>query len=377
MVRKKKMLSMIVASALVAACGGGNDATTTAPSSSAADTSPAPVSTTPANTTPVNTTPSSGASNITPATTTGSTPTPSSTSTVPAADQRFNGYMELVSNQIMYLRTNRVLYLPITLSTFESPVGIVDIASGSAAANLPNLAAQAAAAGCTIAVDGTCGIQPSAAAPAAPIAAFGIRVSTRLQPSVPGQQVGSQTVVGRIAFDLTEQTDSPGVGANQVPEIMRFVIDNVEMSTDQNGQLISVRVRDAAQIHVYGRNAAGVEVRESIPAPAGTVRLLPLTQIPDGFGDTGSTILFMDLETGFSQARDKLIALQSIAGHFAMHVTLSSVDKIARPAAVATPGFPAVPLKDLIGQSITVNTQTPVTGGGINGSAWIRMYPTQ
>jgi len=283
--------------------------------------------------------------------------------------------MELVSNQILYLRTNRFLYLPVTLSTFEGSTGIVDIASGSPVARLPNLEAEAAASGCTIAIDGTCAIQPPAVAPATPIAAFGIRIGTHVLPSVPGEQVGNQTVVGRIAFDLTERPGTAGVGAGQVPEIMRFVIDNVEMTTGPNGVLTNVRVRDAAQIHVYGRNAAGVEVRESIPAPAGTVRLMPLTEIPDGYGDTSSTILFMDLETGFSRAGDRLAALQSIAGHFTMHLTLSPVEKIVRPAAVASPGFPAVPLKDLIGQSITVNTQAPVTGGGISGSAWIRMYP--
>ncbi len=283
--------------------------------------------------------------------------------------------MQLVSNQILYLRTNRILYLPVTLSTFESATGIVDLASGSPVAHYPNLAAEAAASGCTIAVDGTCAIQPPAVAPAAPIAAFGIRIGTHVLPSAAGQQVGAQTVVGRIAFDLTERATSPGVGGTQLPEIMRFVIDNVEMSTDQGGRLTGVRIRDGAQIHVYGRNAAGVEVRESIPAPARTVRLMPLTEVPDGYGDTSSAILFMDLETGFSRAGDRLAALHAIAGHFTMHVTLSAVDKIVRPAAVASPGFPAVPLRDLIGQSVTVNNQLPVTGGGISGSAWIRMYP--
>lgn len=393
MFQKKKMISMIAASALVAACGGGSDGTTTASTADTnttpAPTTPATTTTPPATTTPpgTGTTPTGGtgsgsgttAQPTTPATpttpTTGSTPATPGSPTAPVADQRFNGHMELVSNQILYLRTNRYLYLPVTLNTFESPTGIVDLASGSPVANIPNLAADAAASGCTIAIDGTCAIQPPAVAPAAPIAAFGLRIGTHVLPSVPGTQVGGQTVVGRIAFDLSERPASPGIGAGQVPEFMRFVIDNVEMATDQNGILTSVRVRDGAQIHVHGRNAAAVEVRESIPAPAGTVRLMPLTEVPDGYGDTSSTILFMDLETGFSRAGDRLAALQTIAGHFAMHVTLSPVEKIVRPAAVASPGFPAVPLKDLVGQPITVNTQAPVTGGGISGSAWIRMYP--
>lgn len=381
MFQKKKLLSLIIASALVAACGGGGGSgfAPTESTNASAESNTAPVNTTPAASTP------SGAGNGTvgtgatpPASPTGSTPThPDSPSspTTPAADQRFNGHMELVSNQILYLRTNRIIYLPVTLSTFESPTGIVDVASGSPVAHLPTLAAEAAAAGCSIAVDGTCAIQPFAVAPAAPIAAFGLRIGTHILPSVEGQPVGAQTAAGRIAFDLTEQPGSPGIGSTEVPEIMRFVIDNVEMATDRDGRLSTARVRDGAQIHVYGRNAAGIEVRESLPAPAGTIRLMPLTEIPDGFGDTSSTILFMNLETGFSQAGGRLAALQSIAGHFTMHVTLSAVEKIVRPAAVATPGFPAVPLKDLIGQPITVNSQAPVTGGGISGSAWIRMYP--
>ncbi|OWW19894.1 hypothetical protein AYR66_10645 [Noviherbaspirillum denitrificans] len=181
-------------------------------------------------------------------------------------------------------------------------------------------------------------------------------------------------MVSRIAFDLTELPGSPGVGGGESAEIMRFVIDNVEMTTDESGLLTSARLKDGAQIHVFGRSASGTEIRETIPAPAGTVRLMPLTEMPDGFGDTSSTILFMNLELGFSQAGSRLAALQSIAGHFAMNVTLSHVDKIVRPAAAETPGFPAVPLKDLVGQPITVDG-APVTGGGIIGSAWIRMYP--
>lgn len=372
MMQKKKLMSLLVASALVAACGGGGggDSSPAVTSGTGANTGAPPVTTPPPDT---GTTPPGGATDG--SGNTGSTPPPAEPEPTPVADQRFNGHMEMVANQLVYIRTNRVIYLPVNMSVFEGTTGIVDVASGSPVAYLPNLAAEADAEGCSIAVDGTCGVQPSAVAPAAPIAAFGIRIGNHLLPSVEGQKVGNQTVVGRIAFDLTERTDSPGIDGTAVPEIMRFVIDNVEMATDQNGQLTTVRVRDNAQIHVYGRNAAGLEVREHIPAPAGTVRLLPLTQIPDGYGDTTSTILFMDLETGFSQAGDRLAALQNIAGHFSMHVTLTAVEKMVRPAAAATSEFPAVPAKDLIGESITVDTQPPVTGAGISGSAWIRMYP--
>jgi hypothetical protein len=376
MIQKRKLLSLAVASALVAACGGGGgDTAPIASGTSTTETTTPPAGTPPATPPATGGAPSGGTGTGTPGTTppsTGSTPTTPTAPTAPAtpvADQKFNGNLELAGNQILYLRVNRIIYLPVTLTTFEGSTGIVDVASGSPVANYPNLAAEAAAAGCTIAIDGTCGIQPPAVAPAAPLAVFGIRIGTHILPSAFGARVGAQTVVGRIAFDLTEQTSSPGVGGASGAEIMRFVIDNVEMTTDQDGKLTTVRVREGGQIHVYGRNAAGVEVRESIPAPARTVRLLPLIEIPDSMGDTHSTILLMDLETGFSQAGTRLDALRSIAGHFNMNVTLSHVDKMVRSTAGTAPQ------KDLIGQSVIVNTQTPVSGGGISGSAWIRMYP--
>jgi hypothetical protein len=368
MVRKKKMLSLLAASSLVAACGGGGDGGLTTPSTSPATGSTAPT----APTTPTPPVGSGGGSTTAP--TPGTPATPTTPAPAPAVDQTFNGIMELVGNQILYIPVNRALYLPVNIrTTLETDTGIVDMASGSPIAPIPNLAADAAAKGCTIAIDKTCGIQPSAAAPSAPIAGFGIRVGTNLLPSAAGEQVGNQTVVGRIAYDLTELADSPGIGVGEVPEIARFVIDNVEMATDATGQLTSVRLKEGAQLHVYGRNAAGVEVRESIPAPPNTVRLLPLTQIPDANCDTTSVILFMDLEAGFSQAGQKLAALDKIAGHFAMHVTLSSVKQLIRRVEPTTPASPVPP--PLVGQSITVNTQPPVTGAGLNGNAWIRMYP--
>jgi hypothetical protein len=290
-------------------------------------------------------------------------------------DQTFKGIMELVGNQILFIPVNRALYLPVNIrTTLETEKGLVDMASGSPIAPIPNLQTEAFALGCTISIDKNCGIQPTAAAPSAPIAGFGIRVGINMLPSVAGEQVGNQTVVGRIAYDLTELPDSPGIGTGEVPEIARFVIDNVEMTTDATGQLTSVRLKDGAQLHIYGRNAAGVEVRENIPAPANTVRLLPIAQIPDGNGDTTSVILFMDLEAGFSQAGQKLVALEKIAGHYAMHVTLSSVKQLVRRVEPTAPVDPAAP--PLVGQSITVNTETPVTGAGLNGNAWIRMYPS-
>ncbi len=379
MFEKKRILFLLATSALLVSCGGGGTDTpsTTAAASTGGGTSTNGSSgaqpgggTTAAN----SSTPAAGS------TTTGKPPANSGGSTTPvpaAVDQKLNGYVEVVANQIMYIRRNRIIYLPVVMSEFESDRGIVDVASGSPVAHIDGLEAQAAAAGCNRTNDGTCAVQPPAAAPAAPIAAFGIRVSKYVLPTATGQAVGNQTVVGRIAIDLTERTDSPGLSANEVPEIMRFVIDKVELSTNQNGELASVKVQDGAQIHVYGRSAGGVEVRENIPAPAGTVRILPMVDVPDNHGDTTSFFLMLDLETGFSQAGRKLAALENIAGHFAMHLTLSSLQELVRPAAGATADSPALERKELVGQSITVNDQPPVSGAGINGNAWIRMYPPQ
>jgi hypothetical protein len=304
-------------------------------------------------------------------------PTPAPTPAPVATDQQFKGYLQTVANQVVYIRTNRVIYLPVSMSEFESDRGIVDIAPGSKVAHIDGLESFAASQRCNVAIDGTCAIQPAAVAPAAPIAAFGIRIDKALQPSAPGQQVANQTVVGRIAFDLTERNEAPGVGTNEVPEIMRFIIDDVQMTTDENGRLASASVLTGGQIHVYARTAAGAEVHANIPAPPGTVRLLPLTEVPDHGIDTSSVFLLMDLETGFSQAGSALNILQNIAGHFSMHISFSSFARLVRPAAPAANGLPAVGQTDLVGESITVDGQAPVTGAGINGNAWIRMFPPQ
>jgi len=362
MAAKKKVLFLLAGSALLVSCGGGGgDSPVSAPLAQSTPTSgtlPAASDPPPAANSAVNPT---QASNTTPSA------TPPASAIPVAVDQQLKGYLEMVANQFLYIRTNRVIYLPVDFGEFESDRGIVDVASGSPTAHVD---IDTAAAGCNPAIDGTCGIQPPAAAPVAPIAAFGIRISTFVHPSTPTQAVGNQTVVGRIAVDLTERPDSPGIGAKETAEIMRFIIDKVEMTVAGTGELTSVKVQDGGQIHVYGRNAAGLEVQDDIPAPAGTVRLLPMSAVPDNHGDTTSVNLLLDLETGFSKASAKLAALQNIAGHFAMHVTFSSVQDIVRPASAG------LEQKDLIGQTITVNGQAPVNGAGINGNAWIRMYPS-
>lgn len=356
---KKRILSVCAASALLVSCGGGGG---DAPAVAAAP-QPGGAAGNSGNSGTGANTPTPPAS-PTPATPPAPTPVPPAPA---AVDQKLAGSLNIVANQVMYIRRSRVIYLPVVFDEFESDRGIVDIAAGSTVAHLDNLAAEAAREGCNYDKDGICGVQPPAVAPAAPIAAFGVRIDKHVVPTAPGQAVGNQTVEGRIAVDLTERNEAPGVGAGEVPEIMRFVIDKVQIATNQSGEIVSVKVLDGGQIHVYGRNAAGVEVKENIPAPAGTVRLMPLTDGPDSNGDTTSMYLLLDLETGFSQAGTKLKALEAIAGHFAMHVTFSSLQRLARPTAEGE--------KELVGAAITVNDQPAVSGAGINGNAWIRMYP--
>lgn len=366
MFEKKNILFLLATAALVAACGGGGGDTQTADAGTQTGVNP------PANDAGTGGTPPAagdpGGS--------GGTPPPATDGSgddgTPPPDQMLAGRMEVVANQILYIRVNRVIYLPVVLTAFESDRGVVDVASGS---KVPDPEIDVVGNNCNIAIDGTCGIVPPAVAPAAPIAAFGIRVDKVLQPTAPGQIVGNQTAVGRIAVELIERDDSPGILANEVAEIMRYVIDRVEMTTDARGELVAVRMLEGARMHVYGRNAAGVEVRESIPVPTGAVRLLPVSQIPDHNGDTTSVVLFMDFETAFSQAGARLAALENIAGHFAMNLTMSSVSSLLRPAAAATSEFPAVGRKELVGETITVNNQPPVSGAGISGNIWIRMYP--
>lgn len=383
MAEKKGRLFLSAVSAMLVACGGGSaDTPVNAPASAAGASSAAGAPTVTAGAPGTATGSASAAAALAlgntnagnPAQTNNSAIANSAPSSAPSApaDQLLAGYLTMVANSVVFIRTDRVIYLPVSLTEFESGTGIAGVASGSATAHVD---IDVDGAHCNPAIDGLCGIQPPAPAPAAPLAAFGIRISRYVQPSTPGQAIWNQTVVGRIAVDLTERPGSPGILANEAAEIMRFVIDAVELSTDENGILVSAKVRDGAQIHVYGRNAAGVEVRENISAPAGTIRLLPLSQVPDNGGDTGSVILLLDLETGFSQAGQKLAALQNIAGQFSMHVTLSSIADIVRPAAPAANGFPALEREDLAGQQITVNEQPPVSGAGVNGNVWIRSYP--
>lgn len=338
MLVKKNLVILAAIAALVTACGGGGSDTPKAVGGEQTTDNSTPPTNNTGNPPP--------ADPVNPPTENPATPT----------DQKLVGQLTLVANQMAYIRTNREIYNAISLEAFESEQGMYDFASGSAT------------------VDENAVVKSPAPAPAAPIAALGFRVDKHVR-GAEGDQVGNQAVVGRVAFSFTERPGSAGIGENEMAEIMEFVIDGVELSTDANG-LLSAKVLDGAQIHVYGRNAVNTEVRESISVPTGAVKLLDVSNVLDNLGDTNSIVLLVDLETAFSQAGQKLAALENIRGHFATKITLSVAD-IVRPAETATEMTPAVPERVLAGEAITVNTQPAVTGAGVSGNAWIRMYPPQ
>lgn len=271
--------------------------------------------------------------------------------------QQLRGYLSMVANQLVYINTDRSLYNAIPLSQFEGTTGMYDFASGSRTVNT------------------TTAVPARVASPAAPMAALGLRVDKFVQKTNESQAVGNQSVIGRVAFNLVEREGTAGIRANEVAESMRFVIDGVVMGTNASGELTTVQVREGAQMHVQGRNAAGIVVQESIPVSTDAIRLLPISQVLDNYGDNSSVVVLLDLEAAFAQAGQRLAALENIAGYFATQVTLSTAP-ILRPAGQSDAGT-AIPAKALIGESITVNTQAPVTGAGISGNAWIRMYPPQ
>ncbi|TFW10111.1 hypothetical protein E4K72_02475 [Oxalobacteraceae bacterium OM1] len=263
-----------------------------------------------------------------------------------------------MASQLVYIKANRSIYFPVALEQFESAQGIYDFASGSKT-DITNVT-----------------IPTPARAPAAPLAAFGFRIEKFVQRATPDQDVANQKAVGRIAFNLEEKPGTPGIAAGATAEQIRFVIDKVELSSDAKGELVAARVQDGAQMTVYGRNAAGTEVRETIPLPNGAVKLVPLEWMLDPGGDTTSVMLVVDLETAFSQAGDKLAALADLAGQFSMQVTMSFA-QLVRPGVPASGTTPAVERRELTGQSISVNGLPPVTGWGVSGNAWVRMYPPQ
>lgn len=265
------------------------------------------------------------------------------------------GHLGLVASQLVYVKADRSIYFPVFLSQFEGNVGMYDAASGERS------------------TDSTAEVPPRAVAPAAPLAAFGFRIEKFVQRSSPTQDIANQNVVGRIAFEFVERSGTQGIAANEVGEVMRFVIDRVQLTSDQNGEIVSARVLDGAQMHLYGRSNANSEVRESFSVPADTVRLLPMWQVLDHEGDNTSVVLLVELERAFSQAGQRLVAFENMRGHFDINVTMT-MSQLVRPA---TTGSNAVEYRDLVGQPITVNSQPVVNGGGVSGKTWIRMYPPE
>lgn len=331
MFSKNKFLLFFATAALVAACGGGGSGS---PSVSDGNTGGNGSADAPSN-------PGDGGTTLT--------------------DQKLRGHLAIAGNQIVYVRILRDMYLPVWVQRLEGTHGINDVAPGYTG-NEPPAPYYGGADGGNYAPAQTLG-------PAAPMAAFGIRVSKPVQRTNPSDVVANQNVVSRVAMELVERSNSPYLDGG-APEIMRFVMNDVELSTDSAGE-ISARVLPSAQMHVYGRNRNGVEVRATVPLRTDSVSILPMNRVPDHYGDTSSVVLLFDLEKAFSQSGNSLQDLHDIRGHFDMNLTMSGADLVL-PACVNSSG--SAPSRNMVGREIRVNDQPPVSGGGLSGYAWIRSY---
>lgn len=334
---RKRFSLLIAATALVAACGGGGG---TSAGSGTGGTGGSGGGT---------------AAPGTPGTNVGEPGTPNQGGgNTAVTDQQLAGQLVIVANQIVYIRRDRSMYIPVKVDRFEDANGIDDVASGYTGSEPPPPV-----------YNGDPAYTPDATVgPAAPIAAFGLRVAKLVMNG--NELVRNQSAIGRVAVSMEE---NPLAGLPEAQrERMRFVIDNIRLSTNDRGEL-SAEVLPNAQMHVYGRNAAGTEVRDTIPVPARAVRMLPMERVPDRFGDESSIVLLFDFENAFSLAGERLRALHNISGQFATNITVSSA-RILRPASADN----TVPEKQLVGAEIVVNDQPAVRGGGLIGNAWIRAY---
>ncbi len=325
MFENRRFLLFLATAMLVAACGGGGDTNSTLPDSGAGNG---------------NAPGENGDGNEDPA----------------IEDQVLAGRLIMVGNSLVYPRVDRTMCLPITLERFEDAHGMNDVAPGFTGNETIGPPYRPG--------DGIDYAPPRTVAPAAPISAFGIRVNKRMQPISANDIVVNQRAIGRIAVELVERNATP-------QEIIRYVINDVELSTNANGEL-AARVLPNAQMHVYGRNAAGTAINATVPVREDAVSMLSMERIPDNYGDRTSEILLFDFEKAFSQAGSQLDALNDIRGYFDVRVTLSSVKEILRPESCSN-GYALTP-KQLIGQDITVGNQPLVSGAGLAGSAWIRSY---
>lgn len=341
MLEKKKLALLLATALFITACGGsGNDAT---------------------NVGGINTPPPVNDPDPPTGTDDPSTPPPDDPDDpddpdpIPATDQRLNGSLHMSANQLVFIPADRrqmygYSYNGSPIEYFEQ-IGL-DIATGGTQEDMD------------------AEIPPSAIAPAAPIASFGFRVLNEVQRETGGIQTGAQTVIGRVGLDFIERPDSAGILAGESAERVTFIIDNIELSTDEGGRLVSARALPNSQVYVAGVNAAGVPVQETLAAPENSVRLMPLYYVADHWGDTTAQVLMVDPEQAFSQAGERLAALHNLRGEFDMHLTLSSV-ALVRPSKPVT-DEPALDRRDLIGQPIQMTNHATLNGGGVSGKVWIR-----
>ena len=335
-----KLICMLAIASLIAACGGGGSG---GESSSDGGATNLPINQPPANNPPVE----------------NPDPDPEPVEPVPAIDQRLSGHLSVVGNQVAYINGDRSSPWPGqpepynggTIKYFEEE-GLY-IASGGTEADM------------------TRDVPPSIIAPAAPIASFGIRISTNvLHDDTEVSVTGAQKVIGRVAMNFEEIESAGGVPAGQQPERVTFLIDKVEIETDEQGRLISVKALEDAKLFFNGESAAGTTVTTDFSVPAESVRLMPLSQLIDNYGDTGSHVLLVDLEQAFSQAGSELAAFHNLEGRFNMQLTFSSA-RIIRPEHPDAEEGPR-PWRDLVGASIQVPGHTAVNGGGVSGIVLIR-----
>ena len=287
---------------------------------------------------------------------------PDPVTTVPAIDQQLRGHLSVVANQVVFINGDRSAPWPgepepyngATIKYFEESG--VHIASGGIDADLGKP------------------IPPAVIAPAAPIASFGLRIATDvLNDDTDQPERMSQKVVGRVAMDFIEVANAGGVAAGEQAERVSFVIDKVELETNDQGRLMSASVLEDAKLYFVGASSIGTTVTTDFPVPADAVRLMPLTEVIDNHGDTSSLVLLVDLERAFSNAGNQLSAFHNLDGQFNMHLTFSSA-KIVRPEHANADEGPR-PRRELVGQSIRIPGHTAVTGGGISGLVLIRRTP--
>jgi hypothetical protein len=352
----KKRISVLLATAmLVAACGGGGGGDKNPPGAGGDGTS----------------NPDTGGN---------PPPTPDDGTDNPAIDQQLNGDLHFSENQVIFTQWDRPVfydgsrpegtyYNASPIEFFEGNFGgnftYLDMATGltEEERNDPRFDDS----------DPDWRFKPAVAAPAAPIANFGFRVLRGLRTEANSVQGGVQTAVGRVAFEFVERPSSKGSPAGETLERIKFVIDKVELGTDQSGVLVTARAQQGAQVYVSGVNAQGTVVNATIPAAPGSVRVMSMADVADAYNDPAAQVLFIDLEQAFSQAGQQLGALHNLKGYFDMHVTLSSL-KMVRPYKPAN-NEPELQRRELVGKSIQVGDQTPVAGAGVSGVVTIRMQP--